>query len=810
MNYEFIDYTYCEIDLNGYIITNIQKAGFPGPTSADDKGCGAHLESLTIESPVVGSTEVNKDNTSASGHINIIDYKDAVFDSLRNRLKKFLDENSNSKEAAKDYLSRVKITIKSFTNMFTLYGQIMDWQFNFVGMTPTLSIDFNVIDPSTDKVNPPPAYKTYSSPKELVKALREAYSPDIPIVYSNNMGSSLAGKDLDDNIVFIGSDGTFLYNSTSLPNTCGNSLIDSYFYLIKNCITKDGKYLSGHYNNETNKFEISYRNVNNNQPPKDSIVDELVFVQNGCFKPYQKRSEDGKIVIPMTSFNYEVNQTNLAMQFRVSHNPNGTTVVQNGGDNSTRTIEPNSGGNPGSDNGNGGQSTINVTFDCCNVTAFNLNDLNSKVLYEIYNERGIKSIVSGYGIVQKCSYTLSGGMIKASVTCCEHFNDSDVNESGSGSADKKSKEDVFDKLKKHADKMAGAKAVNKDEVPKTYEEYLRQEDDLPIPLSIDRTGSCLKNGTFGKHVDMFLDLYGDLKSTARRLDYSFIKTLYDAGDFGLLSLLYGPAHYGIKESTFPDYWPKNDDVKCPPRDPVLHDPGHKNSKEFCAGNIGKLPYHYNVGGLGIAHWDAGNLDDIYTTCGFDPSMTQSERDHIANLVVKSGKCTGWRVGSYKGVERIFPMFAKDSVMRAFDKGLKQDELWLGWAKNIVYYNGSNGRIYQHFLFEMWIRKMWLPTISELNKEKSSKDHIICLQDAIRISRAANSKTAWIYGNKNLRRMCGTNVSEQYDIYTSNGDKKHADKQKAYCKRLCKILEWEYSHQNSNTPGSTSGGSGSAR
>ena len=73
MNYECIDYTYCEIDINGYIITNVQKAGFP------DNNCGAHLESLTIESPVVGSTEVNKDSIGANGRINVIDYKDAVF-----------------------------------------------------------------------------------------------------------------------------------------------------------------------------------------------------------------------------------------------------------------------------------------------------------------------------------------------------------------------------------------------------------------------------------------------------------------------------------------------------------------------------------------------------------------------------------------------------------------------------------------------------------------------------------------------------------------------------------------------------------
>lgn len=779
MNQQYLNYNYCEVVINGYTITNVLTEGMPS------KKCGAHLESLTIESPPIQGGN-NPSDIAISGTVNVIDYRDAVFNVLRGKLSDYINHKNNESER-NTYLSEIKITIKCFTGEKTWYGKILNWEFNFVGTTPTLSIKWQSFPP-TDGDTKPLQKGEYNSPKDLIKALRENYKPDIPIVY---VGDGLSSRNINDDLKFIG--GKLMFDTTGIK-TCGNRLVDAYNFMISNSTTSDGESLVGQYDAESNQFIVAYKNIEKNSKSDENTATtgQLVFVQNGSYKYYEPRKSDGKYVIPMTSFNYGVTQENLTLQARILNNPNGTTVSGGSGKQDDVTVKPDEDPAKRTEGmtGSNDSSTVKVTFECYNVLSFAVNCLKQQIPYEIYNELGDYSVISGIGTVESCSYSLSGGVVKANVTCNEYYGSADVSEKGDANAgtgkegDGSGNTDGELTSDSPAEKFDGS----------TYESYLRMEDDIPIPLSKDMTAACISNGKFGKHVDEFLDRYGDLESTARRLDWSFVKKVLTDGDIGLLSLLYGPAHYGIKDP--PSNWPKNDQVKYPPRDPVLHDPGHTKSKEFCAGNIGKLPYHYKIGGLGIAHWDAENLDDIYLTCGFDPHMSQADRDHFAKLIISepvkqsdkakfTGKVVGWKSGQYKGIDRLFPIFQGKCYMTRFDKGLKQDAKWLEWAKNIVYYkHPTKGRVYQHFLFEMWIRKMWLPTINKLKSSTPVKGHTICLQDAVRISRAANSRTGWI------SPMCGKNVSQQYDIYKSNGTQKHAMKQKAYCKRLCKILEWE--------------------
>lgn len=296
--------------------------------------------------------------------------------------------------------------------------------------------------------------------------------------------------------------------------------------------------------------------------------------------------------------------------------------------------------------------------------------------------------------------------------------------------------------------------------------YLCSEDSLPVDLVLDKTKDCFDSGIFNNQVNKFIKEYGSLSGKSRLLDYSFIKEIIDAGNFGLLTLIIAVANYGIKN--VPNTWDL-DAVSL-----------HHNYKPFCASSEGKKPYDYKSGGLGIAHWDSGNLDDIYTTVGFPLSVDKS---HFEGLLCTEGSITKWKTITFNGINRVAPVFSKDATMRLFDNGLKQDTKWKEWAHDILYYTDDNGEpVYQHYLFRLWIEKFWFRTIDVLKSKESTNEHKICLQDAVRISRAGSSMTSLI------SKSCGKTVKEQYELY--KGDADRYVRQKAFCKRCADIIKWE--------------------
>lgn len=296
--------------------------------------------------------------------------------------------------------------------------------------------------------------------------------------------------------------------------------------------------------------------------------------------------------------------------------------------------------------------------------------------------------------------------------------------------------------------------------------YLCSEDSFPIQLDADKTKDCIDNSTFTHQVDKFIKEYGTLTDRSRLLDYSFIKEIVDAGNFGLLTLIIAVANYGIKN--IPNTWDL-DAVSL-----------YHNYKPFCASSEGKKPFDYKSGGLGIAHWDSGNLDDIYTTVGFPLSVDKS---HFESLLCSKGSITKWKTIVFAGIDRVAPVFSKDASMRLFDNGLKQDAAWRDWAHDILYYTDKNEQyVYQHYLFKLWVEKFWYRTVDTLKTKESTDAHTICLQDAVRISRAGSSMTSLI------SKSCGKTVKEQYELY--KGDTDRYVRQKAFCRRCADIIKWE--------------------
>ena len=296
--------------------------------------------------------------------------------------------------------------------------------------------------------------------------------------------------------------------------------------------------------------------------------------------------------------------------------------------------------------------------------------------------------------------------------------------------------------------------------------YLCSEDSTPISLDTDKTRQCIDSGIFFTHVDKFIREYGDLSGRSRLIDYSFIKEIADAGNFGLLTLIIAVANYGIKN--VPSTWGL-DAVSL-----------YHNYKSFCASSEGKKPYDYKKGGLGIAHWDSGNLDDIYMTVGFPES---TDKPHFNSLLCRNGSIIKWKQITFNGITRIAPAFSKDASMRLFDDGLKQDDQWEQWAHDILHYTDKDSRpIYQHYLFKLWMDKFWFRTVNLLKEKESTNTHRICLQDAVRISRAGSSMTSLI------SKSCGKTVKEQYELY--KGDADRYVRQKSFCRRCADIISWE--------------------
>lgn len=758
MNNQYINYNLVRVIICGeYPITNVQTKGLPG----DD--CGCHLESLTIESEVVGAN--NPKFIGAKGVINVIDYKDSVIHKLIKTLKEYINAGGPDKDASKQYLPTVQIDIECFTGSTRYCGHIENWQLNFVGTTPTLSLQWRTVDPNSVNIEPMPYYSHWNDPVKLISKLSQTYHPHTPIVGPDD-------KEIKSgSLVFINPEGVDV-NMASLPS-CGNREVDVYFFIAQNS-KFNGKLVTGEYHKdkEKSKFKLVYRQAkeNDTKTEEGKISNKLIFVQNGSYAPYKARDVDGKIVIPMTSFNYTLDMNKLAISGRVIENKNGTMVFSTSGykPNSINQSEANSNQKDGATADASTNSAIEVSFECYNVMAFSKNNLNEPIEYEIYNEFGQKHITTGRGTVTALTYTISGGsVVKASVTCTEKFSDSitdvkkEAQENASGAGGNSATETAS---------QAAAKDTPKD-------------DENPIPLSADKTELCLSNGVFNLHVAEFIDKYGDLKKTDRLLDYTFIQKLVKAGNYGLLTLLIAVANYGVKN--VPSTWKV---------DPVNEHQEFVNKSPFCASGDGKTPYDCKRGGLGIAHWDSENLQTIYTSCGFDPSLSSNDKSKLQKLFIATppykshhtGKCTGWRYGTFKGMTRIFPEFEKKPKpsIRKFDDGLKEDDTWLNWAKDLLYYN-RNGlfRKYQEFLFEMWIKEFWIPV--KKNVAASSRPR---LQDVIRISRISNS-----YGGLKSK-LPGESVSEQFRKYIIQQPAKviRYSKQFYFCQRACKIAEYEMS------------------
>lgn len=768
---EYLSYNPCTVTIKTtgeeYVISNILTRGIPSNKP------GAHIESLQIKPAAASSND--PDNIGDTGSVTLVDYKDAVFNVLMNQTKDYV-------ESGKDvtYLSHITIKIDCFTGSRTWEGEIKDWSYKFIGTTPAITLNWTSIPSGRfrDVSKLPQVSQAYNTPKELINTLKSIFDPAMEIVDAD-------GNDISDRLLFIAPPfGCALGESEHCSN---NALVTYYNLIIQNCyLDKSGPPLVGTV--EDNKFVVRYAKPEYNITPiKNSAVKDLVFVQNGSLKYYSKSYND-KYVIPTTSFVYNADQANIILQARVFKHINGNSHEALSG--SQAQNKNTTGGNEGTDkqeedaNAAKGPSGITVSFDCYNVMSFIMNNVTEKVEYVVFNEFGEESVLSGSGTVTEVTYDLSkDGVVKASITATECFNSAEVDEQGASytpgepdeallSSDENlsssSLSNQIDSISNSSNNQDNAKQ-EKDESGLAYN--IACEDAKPIPLSADKTEQLLNNGDFTLHVNEFFDAgFGDLKGTARKLKDDYVKHLIDGGNFGLVALLIAVANYGITGTTVSKW-----------ADPALSASRNATLGHYSGSAIGKTPFDRQTGGLGIAHWDSGNLGTIYADIGMPVEFKNISgfKELLTDNSKHPGKVTGWKDGTYNNEPRCFPVTGGGKCdWRLFDKGLKSNSSWQKWAEQLLNYKGQNGRIYQIYLFELWVKKFWIPTIKKLSKTTPQNSHIICVQDAIRLSRMANSANQLMYD------AAGKTVAQQLDIYKKyrSGKADRYEAQFAFCQR----------------------------
>ena len=820
-----------------YVVSNVNTKGRPG---AD---CGCHLKSLEIKAPAFESGNTNSVGTT--GTVNLVDYKYSVFHKLISHMSHYLynDDKTPKPETEvkkQDLCPKVKISLDCFSGSRSWEGWIVDWNYTFTGTAPEISLNFTCTNPGeatqlisaeeaanqvkasdgtsgNNGVDDKTGELSFASPADLVTKMQEKYGnlPELKVLHPD--GSEAIGIDGANKIIFI--DTPFKFKESS---KCG--LINAYMQLVKYCVfSVENKVIEASLQNLGKVFQAArndlftaaygssallagyisddgkYFIITSKDKFKESSDDEsYIFIQNGSTPAYNKVS--GSYVIPMTSFNFNTNMKMTAIQSSILCLGENSQIIQRNDGTATTTTDTQEQANKADTQARteANASSISVSFDCYNYIHFQRNNVDKKVRISVFDEFGdpVKYLNTDITI-REVTYSLEGAVVKAHVEGTTVFNNlSGAPTRGSGNARgtnvEREKGGSGGNKKGGGNKKVGKGPNDNDpKITDSYRKYLKEEDEVAIPIEYDKTATLVSNGIFFEHVDEFLDTYGTERDGIypTNLDYKFIKKLIDAGNIGLLSLLMNIAHYGAKN--YPSTWTD---------DPLKHDPWHKNITPFTHGYEGKAPFRYTFGGLGIADFDVGKIGRMYNRAGFNQDI---DKDHLASVIVKTpeddgqGVVSGWKNMTFSkdknNPTRLVPIFknSKGKIVSKgkwpkFDHGLKQDAKWREWAKYILNYKGdsNNPWPYQHLLFSMWVELFWTPVVNKLKNSQSKNGHTVCLQDAVRLSRAANS------GSNDMSGVYGNTVESFYNTYRSHGNAAHCVKQHAYAKRVNAILVYE--------------------
>ena len=736
---------------------------------------------------------------------------------------------------------------------FFIQGKILSWSMMFSGVTPSINLSWSVIAPDISPVKRTEENKgayawiystTYfpnlngdpiSSPfrniwlQSSALANSNEYTSNVKVIAYIDGEKSVSDKPpyvirafeserLDD-LIFTPTGGFTI--PQSVPNKYNNIFYNIMCYVFSLAKTIQEEKQIYPYVDKNGDIVLTTQDPKSTSMPDDDTLssDNLLFVFNGSHPAYSNITDSkfgNRYVIPMTSFKFDTKFELLALSKNIMESINGTTVTTSDG--TSKTTNANADTTKASESSlanDKASEAVTFTFECYNVMSFDVNNLTSPIKVRIFNELGKSHPVSGSAMVRSCTYELSGAVVKATVECTKVFNkvlvDGGKNEDGGPppAADVKPKEETDIDTGENPEEEKPVKEKPAEEATEEVTsllEYIRSEDKYPVPISLDNTYNLLgENGVFREQVKSYLDKYGKKVKTERRVDLEDYKQMLNKGNFGLFALLIGVANCGVGpelSSTFDDW------IDIAKHISSFESPGYH---KFFASTSGKLPYDAAIGGLGIAHWDIGGFDSIYKDVGFDEADVNAlSIAEWSDLLLSSGKIKEWSPittdfdGHTPPMNRWRPVFSKGYILRKHPsivgcecKPHRHKKVWVNWANKILGYKHEiRGRIYQYYIFELWIKKCWKPAVDGLSSATAKEGHTISMQDAVRIARIANSDgnaKCNSYSNAKYPGLSGCNNATQVDTYINKYRKRYKRRinQMAFCRRAGDVLGYLY-------------------
>lgn len=549
-------------------------------------------------------------------------------------------------------------------------------------------------------------------------------------------------------------------------------------------------------------------------------LERVVFMYNA---PHRGLFQN-RVVIPLDTLNVSMDSETIIGSYEVKDTANGTMVFTPSGkymvnDNAAGTYMRLS--NISMINSN---RALQFTVTCRNFIHWG-NTFNAYAEIYSYTSNGLAGVINGSYQVLQASYSWSGGVVTSSATLTKNLTKehaTGIREGGTrilSAADTEGLSRQAAKLESIISQFSGDDGGGSSDGTiydgvsgdgpdfsqegvmanfSSFKQLLTSPDATKVPISLDKTLENLSNGKFDRAVQEIIEI--QKKSGRRAFSYKsdwFKKRIVEDGNYGLLCLIVAVANWGVE------------DVPTDLADPMRMSEDAKGKKAWFAPSAvnGKGFFDYTAGGLGIAHWDSGNLQDIYERVGF--TKEQATKDMLRLIYIKDAAKASWSPMP-GNPDRFIPVppykeSAGEACLRKFDAGLSalflSKELssrpWQNWAKGIVEYKDGNGLYqYQYILTRLWVEKFWKPVIRKITKAT--------LNDAFRIARACNSANSYGMRSCNSDGTCAS-ILKQYTNYppgkiTEKGvtydacEKKRYMNQKGFARRCADLVGYVYSHK----------------
>lgn len=397
-----------------YVVSNIHKKYGQNDNS--------HLQDLSIEVP--SADPKNTTNTGYKGTLSIVDYKNVLFKAFST----YYTNNKGSKVQIP-----IEISIKCFTGNKLFVGVIDSWKLKFTGGPPSIDIQWKSISTFVTSMA---CNGTYVNPGAFIEAVINQTKGDhssVKCIYRDPSGVDHDVSEFDNLFEFIYPDniGYVLFDASKDTGGSGTLFYAINNFFIHNARLKsDGSQLTSNYEKST--FVIRKNSPSENKPAsgEDDTISKLAFILNGSKPAYYQSQNycDNRCVIPMTSFSYDIDNTNAILQFAVNGSANATYAIKDGSGVQITNTAPEVASTQQTRSLKSGDTdgNVEISFECYNVVSFRNNDTGAKIYFRLFTEYGEEHPITAGGsntaTVRSVSYSLSDAVIKANVTATMAFN----------------------------------------------------------------------------------------------------------------------------------------------------------------------------------------------------------------------------------------------------------------------------------------------------------------------------------------------------------------------------------------------------